>query len=58
MKALVIGAGRVGSSFDQLKEKNWVNTHIGAYKKSSRISEIATTDAMGRAYLLDVFYPY
>jgi len=44
MKALVVGAGRVGSSFDQLKGKDWVNTHLGAYKKNSRISEIAICD--------------
>ena len=44
MKALVVGMGRTGSSFDEVKEKNWVNTHLGAYKKSSAIKGIAICD--------------
>ena len=49
MKALVIGAGRVASSFDQVKEKDWVNTHLGAYKKNKNIKSIAICDIDGRA---------
>lgn len=44
MKALVIGAGRIGSAFDQIKEKKWVNSHVGAYKKNRRIKKIAVCD--------------
>ena len=44
MKALVIGAGRIGSTFDELKEKDWTNTHIGAYLKNARIMEVAVCD--------------
>jgi predicted dehydrogenase len=44
MKALVIGVGRVASTFDQVKEKDWVNTHLGAYKKDARVSDIAICD--------------
>ncbi len=49
MKALIIGAGRVGSSFDQVKEKEWVNTHLGAYKKSKKIKSIAICDTNKQA---------
>jgi len=49
MKALVVGMGRTGSSFDEVKEKNWVNTHLGAYKKSSVIKGIAICDINQKA---------
>jgi predicted dehydrogenase len=49
MKALVVGMGRTGSSFDEAKEKNWVNTHLGAYKKSSAIKGIAICDINQKA---------
>jgi len=49
MKALVVGMGRTGSSFDEVKEKNWVNTHLGAYKKSSAIKGIAICDVNQKA---------
>jgi len=49
MKALVVGMGRTGSSFDEVKEKNWVNTHLGAYKKSSAIKGIAICDIKQKA---------
>jgi predicted dehydrogenase len=41
--------GRTGSSFDEVKEKNWVNTHLGAYKKSSAIKGIAICDVNQKA---------
>ncbi len=44
MKALVVGVGRIGSSFDQIKEKNWINSHIGTYRKNSKIEKIAICD--------------
>jgi len=49
LKALVVGMGRIGSSFDEVKEKNWVNTHLGAYKKSSAIKDIAICDNSQKA---------
>jgi len=49
LKALVVGMGRIGSSFDEVKEKNWVNTHLGAYKKSSAIKGIAICDINQKA---------
>ncbi len=49
MRALVVGMGRTGSSFDEVKEKNWVNTHLGAYKKSSAIKGIAICDVNQKA---------
>jgi len=49
LKSLVVGMGRTGSSFDEVKEKNWVNTHLGAYKKSSAIKGIAICDVNQKA---------
>ncbi|NQT90611.1 MAG: Gfo/Idh/MocA family oxidoreductase [Candidatus Omnitrophica bacterium] len=44
MKALVVGAGRMGSAFDEIRQKTWINTHTGAYVKNARINCIAVCD--------------
>lgn len=49
MKALVIGAGRIASTFDRVPGKTWVNTHLGAYKKNRAISKIALCDSSSNA---------
>lgn len=49
MKALVVGMGRMGSSFDMISEKKWVNTHLGAYKHNSLIKKIAICDKSEKA---------